>query len=253
MRTFEWVMSPEPRVLARIQAVLRRARTSAVTSERRPGTHAAFITGGQALAAAILAHRPGGELPAAAEELADVMVGELLLVQAASAGDGDADRRVRMAMAVEVLSLIRPQFARVCDPVAHLWTSTGLGAARGMDDPQVLVGRVLLALLRGDLDDAADSVEALADVDHEGVAGVMHDWTVACVQGHGPAREATCFHALRDAISRLTSHGDGPTLVLLAALVLLDRAHRPRTDVIRWLDGVVAEVQAIGTTRRAAR
>lgn len=241
MRAFRWVMHPASRVLDRLTALLRNG-----------DSRTAFVTGGEALAAGLLATRGGIAPSLSATQLADAMVGSLLIVDRGTADDEDADRRVRLALATTVLSVARPHTARFCDGIVSIWLGLGLGSVRKMENPYALAGRVLLALLRNDADDASDAVDALIDIDRTGVGGILHDWVVARLQGHGNVREAACFHALRLSLSQTPGGGEGAALLIVGAAVVVERAGRPRSAVLDWLDAIAEDVETLGTTARAA-
>lgn len=179
------VVAPAPRLLGRLIVRLR----------HEGGGSPAFALGGDALAATRLA-AVRAPLDEDALALSDAMIGELLLVDAHAADHEDADVRLRLAIATAVIPFARPHMARVTDALVAVWTGVGLGSAQRMHDPTALAARALFAMQRGDLVDAADAAGRLAAVDGEGVAGAVHDWVVARVQGHGTEREAQCFEHL---------------------------------------------------------
>lgn len=83
--------------------------------------------------------------------------------------------------------------------------------------------RALVALGTNDVEGAVVAVEGLIAHDEFGIGGVMHDWTVACRQRHGAAREAQCFDHLRVALTRAAAHDQRAHLVLGFATKVLAR------------------------------
>lgn len=240
MIAFEWVVSPDKRVMQRLVGLLRQ------TDSRR-----AYATAGEALATALLASKPG-DLSEEARQLADAMLGSLLLVQRA-AHDDEPEDRVRLALATAVLSVVRPHTESVCDSAIGAWIGFGIGSPRRMqDEPEALAARVLLALLVGDADHAAEAVDVLVDVDRSRIAGILYDWVVARIQGHGRDREAQCFHALRLALSHVSGEGYGAALIVVGAMIVHRTARLDRGAVARWLDRVATEVVQHGTTSISA-
>jgi hypothetical protein len=240
MRAFDWVVCPDARVLRMLVGRLRQgdART-------------AFATAGEALAGSVLSNCQDGAVLEESRALADAMVGSLMLVEAATSTCEEPDRRCRLAMATTVLSVARPHAARACDGVVSLWIGSGIGSPRRMSDPYALAARVLLALLVDDAEGAADCADALNRARPLSVTGVLHDWTVARLQHHGAEREAQCFHHLRVAMAGTAGEGVGAALLLVGAVVAVQQAGQPRARVRAWLEGVAADVERAGTTRRA--
>lgn len=229
MTAFGWIISPDRRLLGRLVQLLR-------TREGK----GAFTTAGEALANSLLASRPM-PLSVEAEQLADAMVGSLLLVNAATADAEEPDRRVRLAVATIAMAVARPHTAAAAYHAVTTWVGTGIGCPRRQDNPYALACRVLLALWLDDNDTAANAIDTLVERDHTGVAGVLHDWVVARIQGHGADREAQCFDHLRLSLSQTPGGGDGAGLLLLAAAVVVDRMDRPLREVRSWLDGIACE------------
>ncbi len=232
------VTTPDHRIMERLAGLIRRG--AGVTP---------FITAGHALANAIVASRGFGQLPRWADDLADAMVGSLILVQQRSQVDSCPDRRVQLATAAAVLAMVRPRLERVCDGAITTWLGFGMAPAHCHDDATQLAARTLHFLRLDDTDAAADAVDAL--VDHGGVAAgmVLHDWTVSRVQGHGLSREVQCFHNLRLA---LNGAGNTASLQLLASLVVLRRAGRDGSEALHWLDQVATEIRVEGTSSLCA-
>jgi hypothetical protein len=211
---------PAPRILGRLVARLR----------DEGGGSSAFVLAGDALATSRLGC---GRAPLDddALELADAMSGALLEVDV-QAHRADPDGRVRVAIATAILSFARPRLARSADGWVDAWTGPGLGAAGRMSDPVALAARALFALRRGDLSDAASAADRLAEIDGDAIAGAIHDWAVARVQGHGAEREASCFEHLV-----LDLGGRHPALVLVAAAVWARQAGLdPATALQRLTD-----------------
>lgn len=223
MFALDRIVCPERRLLSRLVSILR-------STEERP----AFPVAGEALASAMISSLPDGA-PDEAEHIADSMVGALLRVQDAEAGD--ADRRVRCALGASVLAIARPHTRRACEEAAAKWMGFGLGSPNHHRDEYALAARVLLALWLGDTDGAADAVYALSEDDRLGVSGVLHDWVVARRQGHGPSREAACFEHFLLAFS--PRQGDGAAIVLLAAAVAARRAGRDLGGAIDLLNAEI--------------
>jgi hypothetical protein len=237
MIAFQWVVSPDRRVLKRLMGLLRQG-----------DSRTAYALAGEALAGSLLGNV---DLPREADELADAMIGSMMLVEAAEPYDEDPERRVQLALSTAVLSVVRPHTARACDGVISVWMGLGIGSAHRVDDPYTMAARVLLHLFLGDSEAAAEAVDALVDIDRTGVGGVLHDWTVARLQNHGQDREAQCFHALRVSLAGAPGGGQSAALVVLGAAVLNAQAFRPRSEVLPWLSAVADDVFANGTTRRS--
>lgn len=200
--------APAPRILGRLVARLR----------HEGGGSPAFVLAGDAVAACRLA-TVRGPLDEDALALTDAMIGELLLVDARTADHTDADDRLRVAIATAILPFCRPHVERVSDALVGVWTGVGIGDARRMEDPVALAARALFSLRAGDLTDATGAADRLAEVDGEAIAGAIHDWLVARVQGHGTEREAQCLEHLALALG-----GRHPALVLVAVLVWAKQA-----------------------------
>lgn len=237
MSAFAWIVTPDRRLLRRLVQLLR-SRDERST----------YCVAGEALANALLASRPE-PLSADAEQLADAMVGSLLIVHAATADAEDADRRVRLAMSAAVVAAARPHTATACADAMSVWIGTGIGSPRRHESGYALAARVLLSLWIGDVDTAAVAVDALLDIDRTGVAGVLHDWVVARVQGHGVERESRCFDHLRLSLSQSPGGGHGAALIVLAAAVVVRRAGLPMRDIAAWLDQA-AHVEIIDAPER---
>lgn len=224
MSAFAWIVTPDRRLLGRLVQLLR-------TKDER----STYCVGGEALANALLASN-GAPLPIEAEQLADAMVGSLLIVHAATADAEDADRRVRLAMSAAVVAAVRPHTATACADAMRLWLGYGIGSPRRHENGYALAARVLLSLWLDDADSAAEAVDALLEIDRTGTAGVLHDWVVARVQGHGVARETQCFDHLRLSLSQSPGGGHGAALIVLAGAVVVRRAGLPIRDLRAWLD-----------------
>jgi hypothetical protein len=104
-----------------------------------------------------------------------------------------------------------------------------------------------MSLLREDLDTAAAASHALGQHPHSVIAGVIHDWTVARIQHHGPHRETQCFHALRTALA--TENVQHPGLMVLAASVVVHVSGGPRSDVAVFISQLTHEKRHEGTAR----
>jgi hypothetical protein len=238
MRGFHGYAIPDPRLQKRLMSQLRSG-----------DARSAFLAGGEAIAASIFATRPNGTLLSCTHELADAMLGSMLVLDR-SGSDEEPDRRVRFALAATSLSVMRPHAARACDHAVANAMGMSLGPAWSMDNSYTLAGRVLLSLLLDDALSASEAVDALVDRDRAGAAGVLVDWTVARTQRHGAAREAQCFHHLRLSLALTPGGGDGAALLMAGAAVVGNIGRRPRSDVLPWLDGVALDLDAMGTTRR---
>jgi hypothetical protein len=205
----------------------------------------AFMAGGDALALAALASAGGQSLPGWAHDLADAMVGALLLVEDHTIDDASAHDRLRLSSAALVLSVLRPRAACATDGAISLWMNWGMGTPRCADDAQDLLRWTLLRLFVGDLDGAVEAVHELVDREPSGAGMALYDWVVARVQSHGQARERECFGHLRTLLA-----ADGsldPALLVVAATVLNQAGPMRRDKVLPWLDG-----QADGHARRSA-
>jgi hypothetical protein len=224
MTAFGRVVCPDRRMLGRLVQIL-----------RSRDEHPAYSVAGEALANAILASSPG-ELPVEAEQLADAMLGSLLRVTAETADAEDADRRVRLAMATAVVAAARPHAALACHQAIGTWMGTGIGSPLRQRHTYALAARVLLSLWLNDRDAAAEATNALVEFDRTGLSGVLHDWVVARLQGHGAEREAQCFEALRLSMAFAPGGGDGAALVVLAAAVVVRRQGNTMRGVRSFID-----------------
>lgn len=214
---------PDPRLMARLAIQVRFGD--------RIG---AFMTGGDALALAILASRGGRPLPEWVDGLADAMVGALLLVEDRTIDDACDEDRVRLSVAALVLSVLRPRCASATDGAVSVWMNWGMGTPRCASDATCLLSWTLLRLFLDDTDGAVDAVHALVDREPYGAGMVLFDWVVARVQGHGEARQEACFDHLRTA---LAAEGSAqPALLVLAAIVLNQAGPMRRREVLDWLD-----------------
>jgi hypothetical protein len=173
--------------------------------------------------------------------------GSLLRVLGTTLDDARAAERVSLALAAVVLTVARPHTAGVLDGATDAWLGWTPERATARHGAAVLAPWTLLNLFRGDVEGAADCAHALCDADQGGMGLILHDWTVARIQGHGPNREAQCFHALRAVMPR--SEGHGPGLLVSAAATAVAVAELPRRNVLPWLDEVANEVARRGTAR----
>ncbi len=237
MTPFGMVATPDERLMQRLVGLLRRGAGATP-----------FITAGHALTNAVMATRGIGDLPDWAEDLADAMVGALILVQQRTQGLENADIRVELATAAAVLGVVRPRVAPVCRGAITVWLGFGMPPARWQNDPNQLAARTLLFLALDDTDAAIKSIDALLEFGGAPANGVLHDWTVSRVQRHGPSREAQCFHNLRLALMGYPS----ATLQLLAAIVVMERMGRGCGDALGWLDQVAVDIRDAGTSCRAS-
>lgn len=240
MTAFGRVVCPDRRMLGRLVQIL-----------RSRDEHPAYSVAGEALANALLASSPGS-LPVEAEQLADAMLGSLLRVTSATADAEDADRRVRLAMATAVVAATRPHAALACHQAIGTWMGMGIGSPLRHENTYALAARVLLSLWLDDKDAAAEAINALVEIDRTGISGVLHDWVVARLQGHGAEREARCFEALRLSVAFAPGGGDGAALVVLAAAVVVRRRGGTMRDVRAFIDGVNAPQQPAQFRRRVA-
>ncbi len=229
MEPYAW---PDPRLMQRLQR-----RVRAENGGR------AFMAGGEALALGVLASRGDSGLPAWAEELADTMVGALLLVTDSTLDEATRCERVRLAVAAAVLSSIRPHARGACDAAIDTWMGWGVGPPDAKDPVDTLVGWALLCLLRRDAAAARCAVDALQD---DGVGLILQDWTRSVIQGEPVIREAQCFHHLRTHMAHFDSR---PAQLLMAAMVIQAGAGLRREGVLRWLDRVAEELATEGTSR----
>jgi hypothetical protein len=109
-------------------------------------------------------------------------------------------------------------------------------ALRGAD---ALAAWTLLALAEGEGEQAAAGVEALWESERPDLAGLLHDWVVARLQGHGAMREAHCA-----ANFVWFARGTHRWLLPLVALAERSGAGRSATghptptapDLLRWAD-----------------
>ena len=210
-------------------------------------TPSAWVSAGEALALAILNTRDVNRLPLWADDLADTMVGALLRILDRSVNDSSDDQRVALAVAAVTLSIARPHTTVMTDAAVAAWLGWGIGRPGKENDPAVLAAWTQLHLFRRDTDGAAETVTTLLDRQPHGVGLILHDWTVACIQSHGPEREAQNFHHLR-AVLPLTS-SLGPGFLLVAAATATQAALLPRARVMTWLREVASELASDGTAR----
>lgn len=210
------LQAPDSRLLARLWRLIRHDRVGS----------RAYVVGGEALGAVILS---GARPSEAALQLADAMIGELMLIEAATADCEDADTRVRLAAATAMISVLRPHVAAQADASISVWIGCGVGGPRRMRDPEAIFARSLLAMRVGNLDDAVACLDVLFErfPSFDGV-GVLQDWLVARIGGHGPEREIGCVENLTFVL------GNHPQLVVLAALVSENGA--PRGEVIERVE-----------------
>jgi len=211
----------------------------------------AFIASGEAMALAILA-RPDepveaqglAPLPQWAEDLADGMVGSLLLVVDDTVDDASPAERVRLSIAAAVLSVVRPRAESGCDAAVDTWMGWGGSEPTAETDDATLFGWVLLCLLRRNGPAALRAVRAFSGDD--GVGLILQDWTMSVLLSEPLLREAQSFHQLR---THLAHEGARPSHLLLAALVVQTGAGLGRHGVSRWLDAIAAELATTGTSR----
>lgn len=228
---------PDPRLMARLAIQVRFGD--------RIG---AFMTGGDALALAILASRGGRPMPEWVDGLADAMVGALLLVEDRTIDDACDEDRVRLSVAALVLSVLRPRCTSATDGAVSVWMNWGMGTPRCASDATCLLSWTLLRLFLDDTDGAVDAVHALAE--REGAGMVLYDWVVARVHGHGRTREAACFDHLRTA---LAAEGSAqPALLVLAAIALNQAGPMRRGEVLDWLDARVDDAFVDEVLQRVA-
>ncbi len=210
-------------------------------------TTSAWASAGEALALAILNASDVNRLPVWAEDLADTMVGALLRILERSEAESPPDERVALAVAAITLSIARPHTAVMIDSAVDAWLDWRIGRPTVQTPPATLSAWTLLHLFRRDTDSAAETVTALLDRQPHGVGLILHDWTVACIQSHGPEREAQNFHHLRAVLP--PSSGLAPGLLLVAAATATQAANLPRARVMIWLREVASELASDGTAR----
>lgn len=214
---------PDPRLMRRLVEQLR-------THDRV----AAFEAAGEALAVALLGTPSGEPLPTWVDELADAMVGALLLVEDATIDQAGPEQRLRLATAAIVLSTVRPRASCATDAAVSMWVGWGTGTPRCLRFQSSLLQWTLLRLFLGDLDGAAEAVHVLLDRDTSGPGWVLHDWVVSSLQGHGLKRQEMCFQHLRTVFA--ASHGDAhPSLLIVAAVILNQLGPMLRGEVLPWL------------------
>ena len=214
---------PDPRLMRRLVEQLR--------SRDRV---AAFEAAGDALAVALLGTPTGQGFPPWVDELADAMVGSLLLVEDETIDEASPEQRLRLATAAIVLSTVRPRASSATDGAVSLWVAWGTGTPRCLRHETSLLQWTLLRLFLGDLEGAAEAVHVLLDRDASGPGWVLHDWVVSSLQGHGVARQAMCFQHLRTVFT--TSRGEAhPSLLIVAAVVLNQLGPMLRGEVLPWL------------------
>jgi hypothetical protein len=223
--------APDSRLLGRLCRLIRHDRVGS----------RAYVVGGEALGAVILSGTASSE---SALQLADAMIGEIMLVEAATADCEDADTRARLAMATAMISVLRPHVAAQADASISVWLGCGIGSPRRMHDPEAIFGRALLAMRIGNLDDAVACLDVLFErfPTFEGV-GVLQDWLVARIGGHGGDRETGCVENLAFVLR------DHPQLVVLAAMVAEIAA--PREQVIERVERRLAARSVVPVARRA--
>ncbi len=227
---------PDPRLMERL----------AIRIRSRDGSRASWIAGGEGLALGIRGAGRDG-MPLWASDLADAMVGSLLRVLDRSVDEADLTERVGLAAAAVVLSVARPHCAFVLDGAVDAWLGWTPEAPSPACDRDTLALWTLLALLRGEAEEAAEAVWALCERDDERFGTLLHDWVVARIQGHGPDREVQCFHALRAALA--ATDGAPPALGIVAAAVAVRAMGGRRDEVLPWLDRIALELAEDGTSR----
>ena len=230
MKPYAW---PDPRVMQRLQRRVRQSHGGR-----------AFMAGGEALAMGILASRGDGPLPRWADELADSMVGALLLVCDQTMDEATRDERVRLSIAAAVVSALRPHTQSACDAAIDGWMGWGVGDPRPDDTDDTLVGWALLSLLRRDGVGAEQAVLCLSG--DNGVGLILQDWANHVLAEDPIYREARCFHYLRVHMGHFDAR---PTQLLVAALVIQSSSGLRRSGVLRWLDRVAEELATEGTSR----
>lgn len=205
-------------------------RVAAVLAQRaRP---APFVLAGRALALCVVGGpRRGGR--AVDHRLATAMEGALVLVAHRSAAEPDDTTRLELAASALALAWVRPRLRRAAGAASEAWLSD-LGAPAALPTAAGLSLRVLFALLADQRDVASEAVFALLRHEACPLGAVLHDWTVARLQGHGPLREAQCFEHLQ-----LLAGPEDALAMLVASEALAQRAGLAGEDArrvprLRW-------------------
>lgn len=229
---------PDPRLMERLT---RRIRS-------RDGSPGSWITGGEALAVAVLTSRgPDSELPLWASDLADTMVGSLLRVLDRTVDDVSVEERVALALAAATLSVVRPHCTSVLNGAIDAWIGWTPEGPHAHHGPDVLSAWAMLALLRDDTETAVECAWALGEAGDAGVDLILHDWVVERVQGHGAQRELQSFHALRAVLS--TRGGLRPGLLIAAAATTARAMGQRRNTTLGWLDRIAVDLLEHGSSR----
>lgn len=174
-----------------------------------------FLLAGDALA---VGWRPQNPAAGPNARLANAMMATLPDLRRLPA---DGDTRIRLAMAATLLGRVLPRQRHAAEQAVRAWRGPGVGDPGRMIDADAMAGRVLLAVLARDEDDAVRTLDALFRTSYPHT-GSLQDLVLARLDDAGWVRELACLQQVAFSVR------DEPMLRALVSIGTAGPALAPR-------------------------